>query len=154
MQPEKTHDLKHILRAVREAQGALTRALPINQAPRYLAASIEELGQVAALVEKDLAIVNQGVREEFQKTAGVAVLRGLLTILKQAGCPVVDENYDCLLGQMLVDLTFTEGGHTLTVRVYETGELEYHNVDYHDPEVFAAQLGILTAGGPGRGDDS
>ncbi len=150
MHPEKTHDLKHILKAVREAQGTLTRALAINQAPRYLAASIEELSQVAALIEKDLAIVNQGVREEFQKTTGATVLRGLLTILKQAGCPVTDEQYDCLLGQMLVDLGFTEGEHTLSVRVYETGELEYHNVDYHDPEVFAAQLGLLTASGPGK----
>ncbi|MBE0467440.1 MAG: hypothetical protein IBX71_09495 [Candidatus Desulforudis sp.] len=102
------------------------------------------------MIEKDLELTNQGVRDKFRKTKGAAVLRGFLTILRQAGCPVVSEQYDCLLGQMFVDLGFKEGRHNISVRIFETGELEYHNVDYNDPEVFAAQLGLFPTSGPGK----
>lgn len=144
MIPKKTTDLQIILKAVNEARETLARATVIRHAPEYIMQSINNLNDVAALINQDLVLLNQGVREEFAETSGAGTLNQLKELLDGAKCAILSEDYDCLLGQMFVNLKFRESEHTLSVRIFETGELEYHNVEYNDIGIFAMQLGIAT----------
>lgn len=142
MSPKKTTDLHNILTAVNEARDALAKAVVIKHAPEYIVRSIKQLDEVSALIRQDLSLLSQGVQEKFKDTAGASTLCELKSLLEEARCRIVVEEYDCLLGQMFVTLKFQEGKDTLAVRIYETGELEYHNVEYNDIGIFALQLGI------------
>lgn len=144
MSPKKTTDLNNILKAVNEARDALAKAMVIKHAPEYIVQSIKGLDEVSALINKDLTLLSQGVQEEFKDTAGASTLNTLKKLLRDARCEIVSEEYDCLLGQMFVNLKFREGKDTLSVRIFETGELEYHNVEYNDIGIFALQLGIAS----------
>lgn len=141
---KKTTDLNNILTVVKEAREILARAMVIKNAPEYIVPGINELDKVSALISKDITLLSQGVQEEFKDTAGASTLDELKQLLHAAGCSVINEEYDCLLGQMFVNLKFQEGKDLLTVRIFETGELEYHNADYYDIKIFAMQLGIAS----------
>lgn len=145
MSPKKTTDLHNILTAVNEARDTLAKAMVIKYAPEYIMRSIRQLDEVSLLINKDLSLLSQGVQEEFKDTAGASTLNELKKLLSEARCKIVSEKYDCLLGQMFVSLKFQEGKDTLSVRIFETGELEYHNVEYNDIGIFALQLGIANA---------
>lgn len=145
---KKTTDLNNILTAVKGAREILARAMVIKNAPEYIVPAISELDKVSALITKDITLLSQGVQEEFGETSGAATLSELKHLLHAAECAVIGEEYDCLLGQMFVNLKFQEGKDLLSVRIFETGELEYHNVDYYDIKIFAMQLGIASCAYP------